>query len=255
MAIDFPASPTSGQLFLAPNQVTYQWSSTYTAWLPLAVTSAGVGDFFATGGTIPTTTAVIVYPNVVSGNNGGWYNASTGRFTPPAGRYRLCAGFSGANSGAAANLSINLYKNGFQTVSSFVTTAAASFTGYAAVEIALDSNGTDFWDVRAAMTPVLNSGQGTSYFGAFPISAAGPAAGTGSSWRQIARVVPTAAQADVSFQNIPADINSIELWFDVIPTATGSQLLFRYFDGAGAIVTSGYGFTGQYTTSTATTGA
>ena len=74
-------------------------------------------------------------------------------------------------------------------------------------------------------------------------------------WRQLSRVVPTAGQADVSFQNIPADINSIELMFDVIPTATGSQLLFRYFDGAGAILTSGYGFTGQYTQSISATRA
>src|SRR5215475_8694724 len=76
---------------------------------------------------------------------------------------------------------------------------------------------------------------GPSWFAAFPISAAGPAAGTGSSWRQIARVVPTAGQATVDFQNVPADINDLRLHFDVVPTANANSLALTFFDNVGTI--------------------
>lgn len=40
-AIDFPASPTDGQLFSATNGVVYQWSATFTAWLALGGANSG----------------------------------------------------------------------------------------------------------------------------------------------------------------------------------------------------------------------
>src|SRR5262245_13969476 len=104
MALDFPNSPTAGQLFVAPNGVTYQWASTPSPglWLPLAVTSAGVGDFYANVNATgwPASATTVTNFVVQSGNNGGWFVPATGRFTPPAGRYYL---FSGGTTGHASS--------------------------------------------------------------------------------------------------------------------------------------------------------
>jgi len=217
--LDFPASPTNGQLFTGANGVIYQWSSVGGLWLNYGVgmnnaiinstppsnpvagqlwwspdlgrlfiyyndgnssqwvpadvnvaqQATAPGDFFAYGATIPTTGAVLVFPNVLTGNSGGWYNTSTGRFTPPAGRYRIAAGFSGANSAAASNLNISLFRNGSSIGSTFTTTGAAAFEGNVAVESTVDANGTDFFDSRGSMNPALNSGAGLAYFSAVPV--------------------------------------------------------------------------------------
>lgn len=60
-AIDFPASPTVGQIFVAPNLVTYQWSG--TLWLPIGGTQAlYVNDT----------------PPAVPGPNQLWWNSTLG---------------------------------------------------------------------------------------------------------------------------------------------------------------------------------
>src|SRR5215475_11043971 len=113
--IDFPASPTAGQLFVAPNGVTYQWSSTYTAWLPLSVTSAGQGDFCANISGVQSVSAAWVVLNTgpaVSGNSGGWYSGTPNfRYTPPAGRYFIYGSWN-SSLAAASTLYVQIYKNG-----------------------------------------------------------------------------------------------------------------------------------------------
>lgn len=52
--IDFPASPVDGQLFAAPNNVIYQWSALYTAWLALGGANSG-----AYVGTTPPTSPYV----------------------------------------------------------------------------------------------------------------------------------------------------------------------------------------------------
>ena len=240
MALDFPNSPTAGQLYAAPNGVTYQWSTTYTAWLPLAVTSAGTGDFFATttaliatGG--PTT---VVFPTVVTGNSGGWYNTANGRYTPPAGRYLLYGLLNASSTTSAITTSIILRKNGTAILSALGSAGAANLWSMPAFSGEFDANGTDWFDIQSQ-----NGGDRTgvtSWFGAFPISAAGPAAGTGSSWRQIARYVPSGGETQIDFQNIPVDINDLELRFDVIPATNACDISLRGFDGSGTIVTTNY---------------
>ena len=55
-AIDFPASPTVGQNFLAPNGATYQWNG--TLWLALAGPAPGNPPTGSAGGALAGT-----YPN------------------------------------------------------------------------------------------------------------------------------------------------------------------------------------------------
>jgi hypothetical protein len=50
--IDFPASPTDGQVFNAPNGVAYQYSATYSSWLAQSA-APGVGPYLPlVGGTL-----------------------------------------------------------------------------------------------------------------------------------------------------------------------------------------------------------
>jgi hypothetical protein len=50
--IDFPASPTDGQVFNAPNGVAYQYNATYSSWLAQSA-APGVGPYLPlTGGTL-----------------------------------------------------------------------------------------------------------------------------------------------------------------------------------------------------------
>jgi hypothetical protein len=245
--MDFPASPTAGQLFISPtNGVVYQWSTTYTAWLPLSVTGAGQGDFcYTTSGTLDMTGGggVLLFNSLLSGNAGGWYNASSGRFTPPAGRYVIYSLFTVFNGGGTSgNATLRLRKNGTNVTSSQTQSIASGQVYFVEVKATLDANGTDYFDIWAITSASqAQSGPNQAIFGAFPITGAAQPAGTGSAWRQIGRVVPTAGLASVDFQNLPSDINDLRLHFDVTPTANAVDLLMQFYDGSGALdTTSGH---------------
>lgn len=173
--IDFPASPTAGQIFIAPNGVTYQWSTTYTAWLPVGVSGAGQGgDFSAYTPTAVTISAAVpfVFNTIRSGNSGGYYNTSNGRYTPPAGRYFLVTTIAVTPVGAQAALVVELRKNGVAIQSGidnpYVGGAWASVT----VQATADANGTDYFEIVAscgASGGNTGTGGGTATFTAFPI--------------------------------------------------------------------------------------
>jgi hypothetical protein len=75
-------------------------------------------------------------------------------------------------------------------------------------------------------------------------------------FRRLGRVVPTAGQPSVDFQNIPSDINDIELRFDVTPATNGGYLYMQLYDGSGALVTaSSYTSLNNYTRQGAAVGA
>jgi hypothetical protein len=236
--MDFPASPTSGQLFVSPtNGVTYQWSSTYTAWLPLSVTGAGQGDFcYTTSGTLDMTGGggVLLFNSSLSGNAGGWYNASNGRFTPPAGRYVIYSLFTVFNGGGTSgNATLRIRKNGTNVTSSQTQAIASGQVYFVEVKATLDANGTDYFDIWAITSASqAQSGANQAIFGAFPITGVAQPAGTGSAWRQIGRVVP-AVQATIDFQNLPADINDLRLSFDVTPATNGENLYLIFYDSGG----------------------
>ncbi len=62
--------------------------------------------------------------------------------------------------------------------------------------------------------------------------------GTPGGWRQLGRVVPTAGQATVDFQNIPADINDLEFRFDVTPTLNAADFNVRFYNASNVLITA-----------------
>ena len=74
------------------------------------------------------------------------------------------------------------------------------------------------------------------------LAQAGPSVVT---WRQIARVVPTAGQATVDFTGLPSDINDLMFSFDITPTLNSVDLIMNVYDNTGVLDnTSGhYNFT------------
>jgi microcystin-dependent protein len=145
-----------------------------TAWVRANVASPG-GDFMAknnAGFVVPQNVwTTIVWDTVVTGNSGGWYSTSTGRFTPPAGRYLIRSSVIMGSSANATTLNYILRKNGTQIAQGGQVPGTANWYGDPEVEVLIDANGTDWFDVQATgnatnITSTANSG----VFMAFPIS-------------------------------------------------------------------------------------
>lgn len=134
------------------------------------------GDFYVTAPAaigLATSATVLVPTTVVSGNSGSWYNTTTGRFTPPAGRYCLYTwAFFGQGAGNATQV-LGLYKNGVLVPNTqtavYQATASASQSG--SLTTTVDANGTDYFDVRGSAN-AGGSQVSAMGFGAFPISGA-----------------------------------------------------------------------------------
>jgi len=237
MAIDFPASPINGQNFYSSsNNVTYQYNATYQAWFPVSMTGTGTVDFFAKSAqTLTGTTTAIVFPTVISGNSGNWLNLSNGRFTPPAGRYHVTAGVT-INNSAAATVEVDIRKNGVSALYG-INSAPAGWQGVV-TDGNFDCSGTDYIDVTGyANTGTTSSPQHWFTASTIPIFAASQVAPgfIGVPWRQLGRVVPTAGQATVDFQNVPSDINDLELRFDVTPVTNTVAFEMQFYDGSGVL--------------------
>ena len=170
MAIDFPASPTVGQLATLTNGVTYIWTG--TLWLASGA-SAG-GDFCANQTSsfpaIPASDGTLILTQVVSGNSPvAYYSTSTGRYTPPAGRYAIQGGYT-ASGAALQSFTVSVRKNG--TVLQIVndTCAAVAQWGNPSVAVVVDANGTDWFDLQGSSSAGGGGTVGAMYFQAFPIS-------------------------------------------------------------------------------------
>jgi hypothetical protein len=246
--INFPAAPVAGQIFFASNGAVYQYNSTYTSWLQIASTVLQDGTFQASASGSQFAPSVIstwetANPTVTLGNVGGWYNATTGVYTPPAGRYYLYGQITYFSSSAAMFGELRWRKNGVvipnSTVSSFSPGANQNTPTNCAVIV--DANGTDTFELQVQSSVLMSFCVGT--MGAFPLSQAAAIPGGGSSWRQIARTVVAAPQADLTFQNIPTDVNDIELNFDLTPVNNAVDIVLQWYDGAGVLLNTSYGFT------------
>src|SRR5215475_281510 len=218
MALDFPASPSPGQLYVgASNNVTYIWNATYQSWLPLSMAANQAVDFYAQYfGAGISTQATIVFPTIVSGNSGGWYNSSNGRFTPPAGRYHIFASVNTGSNSAASVVTCYLRKNGTVILSSSQVPGSAGWYGDPQIITNQDANGTDWFDIQGFSSAGASGNNLYSFFGAFSLTAGGTPP-----------VLPTSGGRVTISDTPPASPVPGNLWWN----STTGTLLIYYFDG------------------------
>ena len=267
--IDFPASPTTGQLFYATNGVTYRWNGTLWLSEPSLGTGYGpTGDFCATQTGVTTTGPAntwqtLMPPSIISGNVGSWYVPGTGVYRPPPGRYFIIGNFSSYYAPGAMNFAGQLRKNGVAVTINYMTSGAANWQAEITCQMTIDANGTDTFDFQGQCIGAVGNFNSVMFL-AYPIAGAkGPPGDKGAPgvpassnvWRQIARIVPTAGQTPIDITNIPVDINDIELRYDLTPTVNNAFLYMQMFDGAGALMTGAtYPYFADYTYNNAAQG-
>lgn len=262
--INFPNTPAIGDLFYSQsNGVTYRWNGTLWLTEPSLGTGFGpTGDFCAT-----TTAAIagvtnawvtLMPPVIASGNAGNWYNPATGRYTPPPGRYNIQGAVTAIYPPSAMTFYTILRKNGTQIANNNGTSGGANYYMPMPVGATVDANGTDWFDIQG----YCNGGAGSFnsvMFLAYPLAGAKGAPGDQGApgvpgslngWRQINRIVPTAAQPNVDFTNIPVDINDLILNFDLTSSANGVGLVMQFYNAAGTLVTTPYNWSDVMTNHT-----
>jgi hypothetical protein len=237
--IDFPASPTNGQVFSATNGVVYVYSTAYSSWLAQnpAPPIGGTGDFLATITGVSVGTAVTTpTPLVVqSGNSGGWFVPATGRWTPPAGRYFIWAGMTCAPTGAS-NCYVFLRKNGTAFISGNTTVTTAAFWGEPTAQYTVDANGTDWFDCQVQSANFATGASSTIWFGASPLTGMqGPTGPLPAGALSLYNEVVLAAPATTMAVTIPANAKAIEIWFmatNVANAVDATGLLLNDMQGA-----------------------
>jgi hypothetical protein len=181
-AIDFPNTPAVNDLFVAPNGVTYQWTGVLWAVFSGPASTANIASFFAYGVAGQSGAAYQLLPlQTPVSNVGGYFNAVTSRFTPPAGIYymEVSAGLGG--TGAQFNCIVEIRKNGSAVLQSGDNVAAGAAVGIQASGIVV-ANGTDYFEawINAAPTSQALTALYT-HFSASSVSAAtGPQGPQGS---------------------------------------------------------------------------
>jgi len=172
-AIDFPASPTVGQSFTAGNGVIYVWNG--LLWVA-AGSSAPGGDFMAryNGASFGMTGTLtpLVFDTVITGNSGGWYSISTGRYTPPAGRYCISGIITAVQVGTASWVGAFILKNGVNIQPATGNTSGASTYTAVPVSAIVDANGTDYFQIghQASAAGLVQVVANNCSMWAFPIS-------------------------------------------------------------------------------------
>ena len=151
--IDFPASPTDGQIFSATNGVVYKYSAAYSSWLAQnpAPPLGGTGQFTANNTVAQSpaanTPSGVNFSTVIAGNAGLWYSTSTMRYTPPAGSYFISVtGHAGAPTGSNGTALLALYKNGAQIGQGVSGSGSPSFSIPLSLGEYVDANGTDYFN-------------------------------------------------------------------------------------------------------------
>lgn len=136
----------------------YNDAGVETAWIQFnrdgSITTSALAGFMAFKSTgfilLSTVGLVLLTAPVTYGNAGNWYNVANGRFTPPAGRFRLFQNGYVFNSLATSGAcSIAIRKNGVE-VARNTGTAATNIGIPISVEAFVNANGTDYFDVYGA---------------------------------------------------------------------------------------------------------
>ena len=258
--LDFPSSPATGATYAGGNGVVYTFNG--TVWLASGA-SAG-GDFYATNSanlTLAVSATLIVLNTVKTGNAGGWYSSSTGRFTPPAGRYFISVQLSCSNAGAAVTVTTELRKNGVLYAYN-IDGAPTGLWAQPSVHVTVDSNGTDYWELWGNSNSSSTSASG--HFTAFPVSGIkGPPGDPGvPTWTTLGTAVGS-GQTFIDFTGIPSTINHLDLRYygfiahgatagvqvyrsGVLDTSTSYFSIFSYFTNTGSTVTAGQGTTASW---------
>ena len=237
--IDFPASPTDGQVFSATNGVVYKWSATYTSWLAQnpAPPLGGTGDVTAYPGSAVqnngTPQVVTFSGGTVVGNAGAWLNLATGRYTPPAGRYFLqCSMSTQAPIGGNGTWSLNVRKNG-ATLTGNSGSGSASFAIPITVGMDVDANGADYFDFVSVQQAAGMNSQGNATFTAFPLTGMQGPTGPVNSGGQIIRDITLAAPAPtIDLFNLGPAYKTIEIFFAVKPVTDAVGIYLRTVRGA-----------------------
>lgn len=211
-AIDFPASPVNGQVFSASNGVSYIYSTTYGLWQAQPTSSGFVGDFCASStvpGMVGGSNVVATAYTLMSGNAGGWLNTTTGRYTPPKGRYQLIAMMQTYSSVSLIIGAIALRKNGVAIPGATfnATSPAANNRCEPSVGAIVDANGTDYFEVTCYGN--VNASGTDATFMAFPISPnANMVQGTGDFWASNSAQVSLPTASTVIFPDTVRTGNS-----------------------------------------------
>lgn len=247
--IDFPASPTLGQKFVAPNGVTYQWNG--TLWVTSS--AGGTGDFCASGsGALPTSPTTTQPATIVSGNAGLWYNSSNGQYKPPAGRYYLYGTLTGNNPSASSAVQMIILKNGTTIANTLDQIPAAGMYGYVSPFVAIDANGADVFTWQIA-----GYAAGTTAFalsiGAFPLTGMqgppGAIPGGGLSLYQEVLLAANAATLQVAW---PSGVRKIEIEYLALNVGNvGDTVIFRAAQNG--VVNSANAYATQYLFGTGST--
>ncbi|HEY1440389.1 MAG TPA: hypothetical protein VGF65_06040 [Mycobacterium sp.] len=203
------------------------------------------GDFTATGGVYPQSVGadtLVPFGTVITGNSGGWWNTTTNRYTPPAGRYLLSA-YVATQAPSASNGTWTMWfrKNGVHLPGGMNGSGAASFAIPISITQEVDANGTDVFDVVANQAIAGMTAQGGN-FTAFPIGGAigppGPPGVVGTTWRQLQRTVVSSPQASVDIINIPADVNELKVNFALSPASNDANCVLQFYDSSGVLDTT-----------------
>jgi hypothetical protein len=143
-ALDFPNAPTDGQLFAAPNGITYQWQATPGVWI-VYQGSAGPG-------------ALALYNEVVLAAS-----AAEMRVNIPAGAKRIDLQFGTINVGGTGDdLHLNLL-NGATIISGTIYGIQSMYGSGGAAPGASSSYPTAFWN----LWPNMNTYNGIIHFQLF----------------------------------------------------------------------------------------
>jgi hypothetical protein len=235
-ALDFPAAPTVGQTWGAPNGVIYRWSGTLWAAVGNISPSPG-GDVMATRAAAYNLTGsytALICDTIALGNAGSWYNTVTGRYTPPAGRYNIrCSGNSFNGGGTGGSVQCQLRKNGVMISDSAPTTMAGMAQDFECEALA-DASGTDYFEVLALTGASQGQITRLSFF-AFPISGLkGPPGDPGQlGFRLLSRQVLSVASPYLEFAAIPSDINDLRISWNINCVTNGQDVVMRVLDTAG----------------------
>jgi hypothetical protein len=243
-----PGSPTAGALWwnsvLGVMFIFYNDGNS-SQWVPVSptvppqVTTPG-GDVTATGGLYtpnPGVDAVVPFGTVQTGNAGGWWNTSNGRYTPPAGRYVLTA-YVGTQAPVGGNgtWTLAFRKNGARIAGSGASASgSAQFSMPITISQEVDANGSDYFEVVANTASAGLAAQGGT-FTAFPISGVqGPPGVISNGFRVLQRTVISTPQPTFDITNIPSDINDLDVHFDLLPITNAVDLYCQFYGASGVL--------------------